>query len=184
VSGEAPGPNEFASRSTIETSQQPLRHHPFFYIGGIFLNAVVFLAVGPPIGGVILATVTSMLMLKFSAAVLFSYIAFFLVTVPTSYFIASPTAVVTGIIVAIASIWITSDRSLYMIAACAGGVVSMLLLSRSEFLMRDQGLASSLTSFAVSGAIAALVCTRVAKPFRLSVPPGPNLPDQSMAKSK
>jgi hypothetical protein len=184
VSAKVPVPNEPLSRSTMETPEQPLRHHPFFYIGGIFLNAVVFLAVGPLIGGVILATVTSMFMMKFSIAVLFGYIALFFVTVPTSYFIASPTAVVTGTIVAIASIWITSNRSLYMIAACAGGVVSMLLLSRSEFLMRDQGLASSLISFAVSGAIAALVCTRLATPFRLSVLPGPSLPEQLMAKSK
>jgi hypothetical protein len=166
----------------MEKPQRPPRHHPFFYIGGIFLNAVVFLAVGPLIGGIILATVASLS--KFSIAILFGYVVLFFITVPTSYFIASPTAVVTGTIVAIASIWITSNRSLYTIAAGAGGVVSMLLLTRSEHLMRDQEPVSSVISFAISGAIAALVCTRLAKPFRLSVQLGPNLPDQLMAKSK
>jgi len=174
VSAKVPAPKE--------AMQQPLRHHPFFYIGGIFLNAVVFLAVGPLVGGIVLVAVSSML--TYSIAVLFGYIAFFFISGPTSYFIASPTAVVTGTIVGIASIWIKSNRALYTVAAGAGAIVSMVLLTRSEFLMKDQALAPSLVSFAVSGAIAALVCMRLAKPFRLSAPPDPGSSDQLMARSK
>lgn len=184
MSAKVPVSNQPLSRSAMETPQQPLRHHPFFYIGGIFLNAVVFLAVGPLVGGIVLVTVSSMLMLKFSITLLFGYVALFFITVPASYFLAYPPAVVTGAIVAVASIWITSNRSLYAIAGGTGAVLSMVLLTRSEFLMKDQALAPSLVSFAVSGAIAALACTRLAKPFRLSAPPDFGSSDQLMARSK
>ena len=162
------------------------RHHPFFYIGGVLLNAAVFSAVGPLVGGLVLATVTSALELSISGlfAGTLGNFAFFFVTVPTSYFIALPPAFVTGAIVAVASVWITSIRSLYAIAAIVGGTVSILFLARSDFLMRDADLASSLIGFAVSGSVAALVCTRLTRPFRFTVPADTKIPGKLMAKAK
>lgn len=160
------------------------RHHPFFYIGGVFLNAVVFSVVGPPVGGFVLVAARAAMRLS-TADVhvgLLGYFAFFFVTVPVSYFIAFLPAFVTGIVVAFASVWITSSRSLYAIAAIVGGAVSMLLLARSEFLMRDTDLVSSFVSFALSGSVAALACTRLTRPFRLAVAAGNSPPGERLAK--
>ena len=162
----------------VETQQSHTRHHPFFYIGGVFLNAVLFAAVGPPIGGAALTTFTSVLRGEsiYSPFVgLAGYVLFFFATVPASYFYAGPSALVTGAIVAVISIWMTYTRYLYVAAALTGAVVSALFLSRYEYLTRGQSMIASVVAFAISGALSAVVCTRAAKPFRLGVPPGPPL---------
>ena len=154
------------------------RHHPFFYIGGIFLNAVVFAAIGPLVGGWVLLALVGISHAKSILEFFFAPLLFFggfLFSIPASYLYAAPSAALTGAIVAVASIWIRSARDLYSVAGLVGAMVSPVLLSRFEFLVRGESSLLMVSCFAVSGCLAALVCTRAARPFRLNVPAGPPL---------
>jgi hypothetical protein len=157
----------------IEATNQT-RHHPFFYIGGVFLNAVVFAAIGPLVGGVTLWTLLlaegSILASLFGPLL---YILGFFKSIPESYRLAGFAPALTGAIVAVASIWLTHSRSLYVFAASTGGVTSSMLISPEAFTSGNPFWAYVVLF--VSGALAAIVCTRVARPFRLGVPAGPAL---------
>ena len=150
------------------------RHHPFFYIGGVFVNAVVFLAIGPIVGGCALVTAAAILDDPLRGPFLgpASYLLLFFVTVPVSYFHAAPAAAITGALVAIISIWITRSRYLYPLAGVIGAIVAVVCLSTSDFPVRGERSPTSLPLFAVAGFLAAVACTRIARPFRLSVPAG------------
>lgn len=152
----------------------PHRHHPFFYIGGVFLNAVVFLAIGPIVGGCALVTASAIFSDPLRGLFLgpASYFFLFFVTVPMSYVHAAPAAAITGALVAIASIWILRSRYLYPLAGVIGAIVAVVCLSTSDAIIQGLKPFSSSALCAVAGFVAALVCTRIARPFRLSVPAG------------
>lgn len=153
------------------------RHHPFFYIGGVFLNAVVFLAIGPIVGGCALVTAAAIFDDPLRGLFLgpASYFFLFFITVPMSYLHAAPAAAITGALVAIISIWIVRSHYLYPLAGVVGAIVAVVCLSISDFSVRGEKSPSSLPLFAVAGFVAAVACTRIARPFRLSVRAGASL---------
>ncbi|MEH2479315.1 hypothetical protein V1282_002672 [Nitrobacteraceae bacterium AZCC 2146] len=179
MSGEISAPEVSPDLSNPNGDEPHRRHHPFFYIGGSFLNAVVFAAVGPLVGGPIFAAI-GLVMTPHSNSLqagsisgfltgLLGYFYLFFITVPVSYYFSASAAFATGVIVAVLSIWLTYSRYLYLGAAIAGGIVSILQVSRSPKLDEDP---VSFYAAAIAGALAAIVCTRVAKSFRLGVAAG------------
>lgn len=176
MTGEVTSSEASPGRSDPNGVERRQRHRPFFYIGGTFLNAVVFAAVGPLVGGPVFAAVGVALTPNSSSLHdsstprfligLISYFYLFFITVPVSYYVAATAAFATGAAVAIFSVWLTYSRYLYLVAAIMGGLISILQVSRSPKFSDSP----SLYAAAVAGAVAAMVCTRVAKPFRLGVP--------------
>jgi hypothetical protein len=175
VSGELTAPKASPSRSD-PNGVEPRRHHLFFYMGGTFLNAVVFAVVGPLVGGPIFTAVGLAItphsnsfqdgsISRFLMG-LIGYFYLFFFTVPVSYYFAASAAFATGTIVAVFSVWLTYSRYLYLAAAIAGGIVSVLQVFRSAKTGEDTG---AFYAAAIAGAVAAMVCTRVAKSFRLGV---------------
>ena len=181
---------EANSIPTVSNVDQPRQwRHPFFYVVGTFLNVVIFTVIGPVLGGPIFTAVGTAMspsnLYKIGAISRFfygllAYFAMFYATVPVSYYQTATAASATGAIVAVLSIWLPHSRYLYLAAAIVGAIAAMVQLSRSLKVGEDTTI---LFPGAIAGAVAAIICTRIAKPFRLGVPTGPELADGDLAES-
>ena len=130
---------------------------------GIFLNVVIFVVVGPLVGGLLLMIGLGTALGNPLHGINF-YLGFGIITVPTSYWLAATPAALTGFFVAVASIWISRPPHLYLFAAVAGLVSSFLFLMKDD---ADAGADLPRVLAVIAGGVAAMVCTRISRPFRL-----------------
>jgi hypothetical protein len=84
-------------------------------------------------------------------------------SIPIAYLIGSLAAGLTGASVAVVSSWLRRPPHLYVFAATFGGLATVLTRPGGHNL--DGPLDQS--ALLLTGAVAAIVCTRVARPFRL-----------------
>jgi hypothetical protein len=132
------------------------------------LNVAIFAALGPIVGCVVFFLVTGMLAMGLPAepfAGMYSMIGLALWTVPAAYIIGSFAAAATGASVAVASSGLRRPSHLYAFAAVVGGAAGMFL---ARFEGRNPTQVSEQLLMFLTGAVAALVCTRAARPFRLA----------------
>jgi hypothetical protein len=74
-----------------------------------------------------------------------------------------PAAAVTGAVVAAASIWISRPLSLYVLAGVTAAIGTGIWVGQ---FVRVKGPLSATIMLMLAGAFAAVVCTRIARPFR------------------
>ena len=115
------------------------------YIVGVLLNAALFALVGPLIGSLAFGGALTLAAAPFSFA--------------TGYVIGSYPAALTGAATAIASSFIALPSRLYIFSALVGTAATIALNYSSDYL--------NTALYGVSGAVAAIVCTRLAKGLRL-----------------
>lgn len=134
------------------------------YALGILLNVVVFAAVGPLIGAIAasLALVVATGQLSAGLGTLPLTV---LIAVPTAYWTATPAAALAGLIVAITTSFVHRPLWYYMLAALTGAGCAIVL---PRLVGEPSNLMIALLP--VAGAAAAVVCARIARPFRLARP--------------
>jgi hypothetical protein len=137
------------------------------YLVGVLLNVAVFVGLGPVAGCIVFFLIIGILAGGFPVgplAGLYFMVGGSFLIVPAAYLVGSPAAAATGVGVAVASSWICRPLYLYGFAAAIGGLAAMFL---THFQDRNLTSASEQLMMFVTGAVAALICTRAARPFRL-----------------
>jgi hypothetical protein len=149
-----------------EDDDATARRGLMYLVFGAFLNATIFLVVGPLIGCFVFMLMIGIAGIgstssPFVAAYTLGGLT--LMGIPFAYVVGSLPAAVTGALVALASGWL-KPPALYFFAVMVGGI-SAVMLTAMRWNQVD-GLLSMLLYF-TTGAAAALVCMRIARPFRL-----------------
>jgi hypothetical protein len=137
------------------------------YLVGVLINVAIFVGLGPIVGCVVFFLIFGTFATGFPTgpfAGMYFMVGMSLWIVPAAYLMGSFAAALTGASVAMASSWLRGSAQLYGFAIAVGGFTAMFLAQAPG--RNPVSIAERVTMFAV-GAIAALVCTRVARPFRL-----------------
>lgn len=137
---------------------------------GIGLNAVLFAGIGPAIGTSVVGAVTAITatgapMTGF--AVIYFLVGTFFLSLPLGYMLAWKAALAAGAAVAVLTTFVRDPRFLYALAVVTGAAAALVLvpMGAADSRFSEVGL-----GLAVAGAVAALVCTRLAVGLRLSRP--------------
>jgi hypothetical protein len=130
----------------------------------VLFNIIFFAVVAPPLGGIVFLGSTSVIFGDIRLVEILPYSLLFGVILGYAWFALA--AAMTGAVVASASIWISRPLHLYILAGVAGAIgagVWILLFDRAGV----PSYPGSTTFFLIlSGVFAAVVCTRIARPFR------------------
>ncbi len=133
--------------------------------GSSLRTVFVFLVVGPPIGGVVMAVARIAAYRE-----LFPELAWFVVIAAFyGYFFGAIPALITGIISALASPFLKSNELWIAVSGIAGAAVTALLLGNDQLFY---GVGNALWPSLVVGGLPALACAwlrRFDRPMRLSV---------------
>jgi hypothetical protein len=125
----------------------------------VVFNVIFFTVVASPIGGIVfLASVSEIRLAILPYSLLFGTI--------LGYPWFAVAMAMTGAAVASASIWISRPLPLYVLAGVAGAVgtgISMVLFDRAGVPSYP---GSTIFFLILSGVVAAVACTRIARPFR------------------
>jgi hypothetical protein len=137
------------------------------YAVGVMLNAVVFLALGPAIGTLVVYIVIAALGITdiktaYAALLATPFFAFFMI--PLGYTLAWQAALAAGVAIAIASSFIRRDARLYAMSAVIGAAAAVATVPVTE---RWAGKPAVYVFLAAAGAVAALSCTFLTRGLRL-----------------
>lgn len=139
----------------------------------------LFLALGPPVGSLLLWLIAglffaghSILQLRIGEAVvgLFGLVALSFIGILVAYFVSGVAAFLTGLIVGVASALPLGRVGLYTLAAVVGGALSALIMigMPGDLFYGQPDLTRPI--YAALGAAAAVVCTHFGWKKRLSAP--------------
>lgn len=130
---------------------------------GVLLHLVIFGLIGPAIGGIaVLSFLTAMNSPDAAGLSLVPLALAF--GLPVAYVIGMPAALMAGLIVAAATLFVRQPVWLYLLAALTGALCAVVM-------PRIHGGNLVVPAvLPVAGALAAMICTLVARPFRLASP--------------
>jgi hypothetical protein len=126
----------------------------------VVFNVLFFAFVAPPIGGYVFMTSASVVSGEFKFVEILLGLFFFSFL---GYAWFGPAAAATGAVVASASIWISRPLPLYILAAVTAAIATGIWV---VLYVRVRGPWSATFFLILAGAFAAVVCTRIARPFR------------------
>jgi hypothetical protein len=138
------------------------------YVAGVGLNGALFAGIGPPVGTFVFGLVTAGTATGDPLAGLWTIAVFafsFALSLFFGYALSWKAALVTGIAVAVVSSFARDVRVLYASGALIGVVFALLLVPTDWSAWSLNAVSLGL---AAAGAVAALVCTRLAAELRLS----------------
>jgi hypothetical protein len=127
----------------------------------VVFNIIFFTVVAPPIGGIVFFASASVISGGTGPVVIFASLLFGIILGYAWFALA---AAMTGAIVASASIWESRPLPLYILAGVAGAIgagIWIVLFDRAKVPSYSVSVAVIL-----SAVFAAVVCTRIARPFR------------------